>query len=117
LAASLLGVKLLAITGSLRAGASGGVLTPSVTLGALLAVVLGGVWNLAWQPVPSGAFAIVGAAAFLASSMKMPMTAAVLIIEFTHVGYDLWIPIGASVLVSAVVSRFARRRSARATRW
>jgi hypothetical protein len=56
-------------------------------------VVLCGFWNYAWPAVPLGAFAIVGSAAFLASSMKMPVIAAVLIIEFTWVGHDFLIPI------------------------
>jgi len=42
--------------------------------------------------VPLGAFAVVGSAAFLASSMKMPLTAIVLMLEFTRVGQDFLIP-------------------------
>jgi H+/Cl- antiporter ClcA len=97
LAASLLLLKVLAVGGSLRAGAEGGVLTPGLTIGALLAILIGGLWNLGWPGVPPGAFAIVGAAAFLASSMKMPITAIALIMEFTHVNHDFLIPILFSV--------------------
>jgi H+/Cl- antiporter ClcA len=104
LAMSLLALKVLAITASLRAGAAGGLLTPSLTLGALLATILGSVWNLVFPGVPTPAFAIVGAAAFLASSMNMPLTAIVLVIEFTHVGQDLWVPITLAVATS-VASR------------
>src|SRR6516165_2786118 len=70
LAVSLLALKVLAITASIRAGAAGGVLTPSLTVGALLAVVLGHLWNLVFPSIPTAAFASVGAAAFLASSMN-----------------------------------------------
>jgi H+/Cl- antiporter ClcA len=101
LAASLLALKVLAITASIRAGAAGGVLTPSLTVGALLAVVLGHLWNLVFPSVPTAAFAIVGAAAFLASSMNMPLTAIALTIEFTRVGHDLWVPIFLAVAASA----------------
>ena len=100
LALSLLALKVLAITASLRAGAAGGLLTPSLTLGALLATVLGSLWNLAFPSVPTAAVAIVGAAAFLASSMNMPLTAIVLVIEFTQVGHDLWVPIFFAVAAS-----------------
>jgi H+/Cl- antiporter ClcA len=100
LALSLLALKVLAITASLRAGAAGGLLTPSLTLGALLATVLGSLWNLVFPSVPTAALAIVGAAAFLASSMNMPLTAIVLIIEFTQVGHDLWVPIFFAVAAS-----------------
>jgi H+/Cl- antiporter ClcA len=93
LAAVLLVLKVLITAGSLRAGAEGGLLTPGLANGALLAIVLGGVWNLIWPGTSLGAFAIVGAAAFLAASMQMPLTAVVLILEFTRVSHDFLIPI------------------------
>jgi H+/Cl- antiporter ClcA len=101
LAMSLLVLKVVAIAASIRAGAAGGVLTPSLTVGALLAVVLGQLWNLGFPSVPTAAFAIVGAAAFLAASMNMPLTAIALTIEFTRVGHDLWVPIFLAVAASA----------------
>ena len=109
LAASLLALKLLAIATTIRAGAAGGVLTPSLTVGALLGVVLGHVWNLLFSGVPAAGFAIVGAAAFLASAMNMPLTAIALTIEFTRVGHDLWVPICLAVAgSSAAVHACAR---------
>jgi H+/Cl- antiporter ClcA len=114
LAMSLLALKVLAITASIRAGAAGGVLTPSLTVGALLAVVLGHLWNLVFPSVPTAAFAIVGAAAFLASSMNMPLTAIALTIEFTRVGHDFWVPIFLAVAVSAATLHACARRGARA---
>lgn len=86
-------LRLLVTIGALRAGAEGGLMTPGLTIGALLATVIGGLWNLAGPVVPLGAFAVVGGAAFLASSMKMPLTAIALTIEFTRVGHDFLIPI------------------------
>jgi H+/Cl- antiporter ClcA len=100
LAISLLALKVLAITASVRAGAAGGLLTPSLTLGALMATILGSIWNLVFPGVSTPAFALVGAAAFLASSMNMPLTAIVLVIEFTRVGHDLWVPIFLAVATS-----------------
>jgi hypothetical protein len=41
---------------------------------------------------------LIGSAAFLASSMKMPLTAIVLIFEFTRVGHDFLIPISLAVI-------------------
>jgi H+/Cl- antiporter ClcA len=77
--------------------AEGGLLTPGLTIGALLATTIGGLWNLAGPVVPLGAFAVVGGTAFLASSMTMPLTAIALIIEFTRVGHDFLIPISFAV--------------------
>lgn len=100
LAVVLLLLRVLVTLGALRAGAEGGLLTPGLSIGALLGIILGGFWNYAWPAVPLGAFAIVGSAAFLASSMKMPVTAVVLIIEFTRVGHDFLIPILFGVVAS-----------------
>ncbi|MCC3701794.1 chloride channel protein [Rouxiella badensis] len=109
LAAALLVLKLLVIWGSLRSGAEGGLLTPGLSNGALLACILGGVWDSFWPGTSIGAFAIVGAAAFLASSMKMPITAVVLILEFTRVNHDFLIPIlfavTGSIATSALINK------------
>jgi H+/Cl- antiporter ClcA len=109
LAAVLLLAKLVVTSSSLRAGAEGGLLTPALACGALLAVMLGGGWNLLWPGVPLGAFAIVGAAAFLASSMSMPLTAIVLVVEFTRIDHDFLVPIILAVVGSVCASRLCQR--------
>jgi H+/Cl- antiporter ClcA len=79
------------------AGAEGGLLTPGMAIGALLAICFASIWNLAFPAVPLGAFALIGAAAFLAASMQLPLTAIALIFEFTHLGQDFLIPFSFSV--------------------
>ncbi len=107
-AAVLLVLKVAIEWSSLRAGAEGGLLTPGLANGALLALVLGGAWSLAWPGAAPGAFALVGAAAFLAASMQMPLTAIVLIVEFTRAGHDFLIPVllavGGSIAAFRLVS-------------
>jgi H+/Cl- antiporter ClcA len=93
LAAMLLVLKVVITASSLRAGAEGGLLTPGLANGALLAIVLGGTWSVFWPGASLGAFAVVGATAFLAASMQMPITAVVLVFEFTRVGQDFLIPV------------------------
>lgn len=78
---------------SLRVGAQGGLLTPSLANGALLGAILGGVWNLYLPPAPIHAFAVIGATAFLAAAQKMPFTAIILIFEFTRINFVFLIPI------------------------
>jgi len=112
LAATLLVLKVVITASSLRSGAQGGLLTPSLTNGALLAIVLGGLWNLIWPGTSLGAFAIVGAAAFLGSAMKMPLTAVVLILEFTRVNHDFLIPILFSLGGSAMTFSLLDKRLA-----
>jgi H+/Cl- antiporter ClcA len=111
LAATLFMLRLLVTLGALRAGAAGGLLTPSLALGGLLGCVLGGLWNHAWPSVPFGAFAIVGSTAFLASSMKMPLTSIVLILEFTRVGHDFLFPLLLAVAGSVSVFHICTERN------
>lgn len=92
LIAILLVIRFIITISSLRVGAKGGLLTPGLMFGALLAILLGSGWNLCFPPVAISAFAVVGATAFLAASMKMPITAIVLMVELTHTSHDSLIP-------------------------
>jgi H+/Cl- antiporter ClcA len=110
LAAILLILKALAMLLTLRAGAGGGLLTPGMSLGAMLAIVAGGLWNHVFPIVPLGAYAIVGAAAFLAASMRMPVTAIVLAVELTRVDHDYLFPVVFAVAGSSAALRICIRR-------
>jgi H+/Cl- antiporter ClcA len=102
-------IKTLSTVGTIGAGAAGGTLTPSLALGAGTGAVLGGLWLLMWPGSSLSAFAFVAAAAFLAASMKAPLTALVLVLEFTGQGTTLLVPtllaIGGSVAVSYMAGR------------
>ncbi len=111
MAAVLLVAKVAIEWGSLRAGAEGGLLTPGLANGALLAIVLGGLWHFVWPGTAPGAFAIVGAAAFLAASMQMPLTAIVLVVEFTRVGHDFLVPVLIAVAGSIAAFRLVSTRA------
>jgi len=100
LAATLLLLRLVVLVASLRAGAEGGLLTPGLSVGALLGIILGSFWNHVWPTQSLAGFAIVGGAAFLASSMKMPLTAIVLTVEFTGIGQEFLIPLSFAVASS-----------------
>lgn len=100
----LLGLKILVVMGALRAGAAGGLLTPSLTMGALLSTVLVAGWNLAAPAVPVDAAALIGGMAFLGTFMAMPMTALALGIEFTRVGHDMWFPMALAMTLCVAVA-------------
>jgi H+/Cl- antiporter ClcA len=110
LAATLLILKLSALLICLRAGAQGGLLTPGMSIGAMLAIVAGGLWNHAFPVVPLSAYAIVGAAAFLAASMRMPITAIMLAVELTRVDHDYLFPVVFAVAGSSAALRICIRR-------
>lgn len=91
-AAVLLALKLVVILAVLRAGAEGGLLTPGLTVGALLSLLLAIVWQMLFPGGDVGSFALVGGAAFLAASMQMPITAVALVMEFTHMDHSYFAP-------------------------
>lgn len=110
LAISLLILKLFATTLSLRAGAEGGLLTPGMTIGALVAILLGTLWNmLGFSPIAIGAFALIGASAFLSVSMSMPLTAIALAFEFTGANHDFYIPILIAVSLATATAKFLKK--------
>jgi H+/Cl- antiporter ClcA len=103
-------LKLLAMLGSLRAGAVGGLMTPGMSIGAMLAIVTGGLWSHIFPGAPLGTFAIVGAAAFLAASMRMPITAIVMALELTRVDHNYLFPVLFAVAGSSAALRICIRR-------
>lgn len=110
LAFMLLTLRILIIWMTLRAGAEGGLLTPSLANGSLLAVVLGGMWNFVWPGNSAESYAIIGAAAFLAAAHKMPLTAIILIAEFTEISFGFLIPILFAVAGSVSVFKLCEKK-------
>ncbi|APR36323.1 chloride channel protein [Paraburkholderia sp. SOS3] len=108
LAAALLALRVAVTLGSLRVGAYGGVLTPSLAIGSLAGIVLGSVCGFVGVNLPTGAFALIGATAFLASSMNMPISAVVLIAEFTHMRHAMLVPIVLAVAGSVAAARLCK---------
>jgi len=117
LAIVLLTLKVTILAAVLKSGARGGLLTPGLAVGALLATVLGSAWNLFLPHVSLGAAAIVGASAFLGSSMSMPVTAAVIVIELTHLPTGFVLPLALAALGATITRKsFERHTLALATR-
>ena len=108
LAATLLLLRVIVLVAALRAGAEGGLLTPSLSIGALSGIIFGCFWNHIWPTQSLAGFAIVGGAAFLASSMKMPLTAIVLTVEFTGLDQKFLIPLSLAVAGSVSIFHLCR---------
>jgi len=98
-------VKLVATLATFASGAAGGTMTPSVAFGAALGALTGGLWSMLWPGTELAAFAVVGAAAFLASAIRAPITATVLVLEFTGQGLGFALPLLIAVAGSAAVGR------------
>jgi chloride channel protein, CIC family len=101
----LLALKPLATAGCLGAGSPGGLFTPSLTIGVLLAGVLGTVFNDVWSGAPIGSYAVIGGAAFLAAAMQGPLSGVVLMLELTRNFDSLMAPTLLAVAEATVIAR------------
>ncbi|WP_308024703.1 chloride channel protein [Neisseria oralis] len=86
-------LKWLAVLLALAAGAYGGLITPSMMLGGTLSFASAALWNAFFPAMPSESAAVVGAAAFLGVSLKMPLTAVVFVLELTRAPVALLMPL------------------------
>jgi len=106
LMALLFGLKLLATTVSLGCGASGGIFSPSLYLGATLGGGFAALAHLAFphigMTIPSAA--IVGMAAMVGAATGGVMTAIVMIFEMTR-DYAIIVPVIVAVAIAAGVRR------------
>ncbi|MCL2515678.1 MAG: chloride channel protein [Microbacteriaceae bacterium] len=98
---------------TIRAGAAGGVLQPAIALGAALGGALGLGWAAMWPGSPAASFAIVAAAAVLASSQKAPLMALAIVFELTHAPIEFLAPLGVAVAGAAMVRTILERREDR----
>jgi chloride channel protein, CIC family len=107
----LLVLKPAATVLCLGSGAPGGLFTPSLAMGALLGGVLGHAWSWFAPGVPTGAFAVVGAAAVLAATTQGPISAVVLMMELTGRDRSFIVPLLLAVATATLVSRTIEPRS------
>lgn len=102
---ALFALKPLATALTLGGGAAGGLFTPFLATGAVLGGFLGAVWLKMWPGSPVGAFALVGAAAMIGASMQAPLAGLVLVMEMTHGGINLMVPMMAATAVATFLVR------------
>jgi chloride channel protein, CIC family len=112
LLALLFGCKLVATLLSLGSGASGGIFSPSLFLGATLGAAFCGLAKMI-LPLPElsiPAFAIVGMAAMVGGATGAAMTAVTMIFEMTR-DYDIVMPMIVSVAISIGIRRLLSREN------
>ena len=73
--------------------------------GAVLGGFLGALWIHLWPGTPVGAFALVGAAAMVGAVMQAPLVGLVLVLELTHGGFNIIIPIMAATIIATLLVR------------
>jgi CIC family chloride channel protein len=105
LMAVLLVLKPLATAACLGTGSPGGLFTPTLTIGVLLAGVAGNLWTHVWTGPALGSYALIGGGAFLAAAMQGPVAGTVLVLELTRHFDALMVPTLIAVIEATVVAR------------
>ena len=108
----LAGAKLLATAVTTGCGGAGGLFTPSLFFGALVGGAYGFSVHGLWPEIASsyGAYAAVGMAAIAAGTSHAPISAILIVFEFTG-NYDLILPLMVSSIISSFLSRRLRKYS------
>ncbi len=102
----LFAAKLFATVFVLGSGNSGGIFAPSLYMGSMLGASFGKVATLIFPNivVGSGAYALVGMAAFYSGATHAPMTAILILFEMTN-NYQLILPLMLSSVLSMLISK------------
>jgi len=104
--AALVLLKPIATLLCLSAGAQGGLFTPVLSTGAVLGALLGELWQDVWPGSPLGAYALIGAAALIGSTMQAPLSALALVLELTHSGFELMVPMVIATGIATAITRW-----------
>ncbi len=103
---ALAGIKVVAVALTDGCGGVGGKFTPSLLVGALVGAAYGTGINAVWPTGTSDypAYAAVGMAAIAAGTSHAPISAILILFEFTG-NYDLILPLMVASIISTVISR------------
>ncbi len=101
--AAILFVKIVATSFTIGSGGSGGVLTPSLFVGATLGTLLGLVLTAFGFPYSPAVLVLVGMGAVLAAATKTPISSAVMLTEMVG-GFSVLIPLILATVISYSVA-------------
>ena len=109
---ALAAAKLLATALTAGSGGSGGMFTPSLTFGALVGGAYGYSIHSLWPHIasPSGAYAAVGMAAVMAGTSHAPISAILMMFEFTG-NYDIILPVMLAAIIASLLAKRLRKYS------
>ena len=108
---SIMALKIIATSVSIGSGGSGGIFTPSLFIGASIGAGIGLFMNDLGIITHPGAFALVGMAAFVASTTRATLTAIVLLFEMTAT-YEIILPLMLSCVVADATCYVISKESA-----
>jgi H+/Cl- antiporter ClcA len=91
---------------TIKAGAFGGTLTPSIAVGSALGGTLGFAYLLVFPSASVMQAAMIGAVALLATSQQAPLMAMFMLFEVSHLDYSAFLPLGVAVSLAMLTSKF-----------
>ncbi|RSX55804.1 chloride channel protein [Bifidobacterium dolichotidis] len=91
---------------TIRFGASGGVLTPAIALGASMGCMLGILWMQVAGEDNMGAYALLGACALLSASQNAPIMAMSLVMEISQAPMNWYVPAVIICMLSVTTARW-----------
>lgn len=97
-------IKGLVTVLTIRSGAAGGTLTPSIAIGAVIGTIAGMI-VAPITTIPVWQFSVLGGCSLLAASQQAPLMALFMIIEVSHLNYSALIPLGLGVIISTGVAK------------
>ncbi len=98
-------LKPLVTSACLGSGATGGLFTPVMSTGAVFGGFCGLAWSYLWPGSPVGAYAMLGASAMIGAGMQAPLSALALVLELTHSGFGIMVPMAVATVLATLVSR------------
>ncbi len=98
-------LKLIATSACLGSGATGGLFTPTMTIGALLGGLFGHLWDRFWPGASMGSCSVIGSCAFLAAATQGPISALVMVLELTRHVDATMVPMLLAVTGAMLVAR------------
>lgn len=101
--------KALVTTLTIKGGAWGGTLTPSIAVGAAFGAISAMAYVLLVPSASIGQGALIGACAVLAASQKAPLMALFMLFEVCHLDYSALLPLGLSVALAMTFAKIVDR--------
>lgn len=98
--------KAVITTYTIFSGAYGGVLTPSISIGAAFGVLMGMLYILIFPHISLFECGLIGSVAFLTASQQAPLLAIFLVFELCHLDVSALIPMGIAAGVSICMGLF-----------
>jgi chloride channel protein, CIC family len=107
----LLVLRPLATISVLRAGAPGGLFTPTMTFGALIGATFGQGWSYVMAGADRRSCAMIGAGAVLAAATQAPISSVAFMIELTYSANTLMVPMLLAVVGATFTYHLLERRT------